>query len=187
MLCTRRSMRDSLTRCSALFASLLIVVGAPALADSETAASEPAAVPEMARSDEEVLRQRATEYWQARMSRSAKVMEFYAPADKGGPTRAKDVSEFGNVGYSSHSVQDVTVEGDRGIVQIQVTAVFPLPVPRKVAKDILNRTIGEEWLKVDGVWYKRPIPAGFATNRKRPDAASTPPKPASAEGDADSL
>jgi hypothetical protein len=141
----------------------------PLAADDSTAAAAKAA-PTMERGDEEVLRERAAAYWQARQSRSRQVMDFYAPADKGGPTRPKDVSEFGNVGYSSYAIEDVTVDGGTGIVQIAVTAVFPLPLPKKVAKDIMSRKIGEEWLKVDGVWYKKPIPAGFATNKTRPKA-----------------
>ena len=147
----------------------LLVFDSPAAADdpSDSAAN---AAPAMERSDEEVLRERAAEYWKARQSRSKQVMDFYAPADKGGPTRPKDVSEFGNVGYSSYAIEDVTVDGDIGIVQIAVTAVFPLPVPKVVAKDILNRKIGEEWLKVAGIWYKKPVLAGFATSKTRPKA-----------------
>lgn len=152
-----------------LLAAGLFVFASPGAAD-ESSDSAANAAPAMERSDEEVLRERAAEYWQARQSRSKQVMDFYAPADKGGPTRPKDVSEFGNVGYSSYAIEDVTVDGDTGIVQVAVTAVFPLPVPKAVAKDILNRKIGEEWLRVDGIWYKKPIPAGFATNKTRPKA-----------------
>lgn len=114
--------------------------------------------------ERQVLSERAQSYWQARASRSAKVMEFYAPVDKGGPKDPVDVSEFGNVRYKSWEIDSVSVEGDRGLVEIRIQADYNAlsrALPRKLVESALNRTVREEWLKVDGVWYKKPIPRGF--------------------------
>ena len=113
-------------------------------------------------SDEEVLLERAREYWDARGKRLYKVMEFYAPPEKGGPKQPKDVSEFGNVAYTEWKVERVQIEGGRGIVDILITAAFALPAPIKLDDKIWTRTIREEWLKVEGTWYKKPVPLGFS-------------------------
>ena len=122
--------------------------------------------------------ERALEYWEARVTRSHHVMDFYAPADKGGPTRPKDVSEFGNIGYKSWSLEGVEVDGDLGIVKVKMTIAFALPTPVDLG-DKLTRTIHERWLKVDGTWYKRPIPIGFSRSGSR---VSPPASEGSAQG-----
>ncbi len=125
-------------------------------------------------SDEEILLARAREYWDARGRRLGKVMEFYAPPEKGGPKQPKDVSEFGNVTYTDWKVERAQVDGDRGIVDIRITAAFPLPAPIKLDDKIWTRTIREEWLKVEGTWYKKPVPLGFSGASRPPVATTTP-------------
>ena len=124
-------------------------------------------------SDEEVLLARASEYWDARGKRLGTVMDFYAPPEKGGPKQPKDVSEFGNITYTDWKVERAQVEGDRGIVDVRITAAYPLPIPIKLDDKLWTRTIREEWLKVEGSWYKKPIPLGFS-GASGPRAAAPP-------------
>ena len=153
---------------------VLAAPGARADEASGGAGEIAATAPREAGSDEEILLARAREYWDARGRRLGKVMEFYAPPEKGGPKQPKDVSEFGNVSYTEWNVERAQVEGDRGIVDIRITAAFPLPAPIKLDDKIWTRTIREEWLKVEGTWYKKPVPLGFSGASSRPVATTTP-------------
>ena len=168
----RRTVKRGALVGVALALSLILAVGAQG-AGTDPATEAAAAAPQ---SDEEILRQRAQSYWEARTTHSPGVMSFYAPAELGGPTRPKDVSEFGNVAFRKWEIEAVEVEGDRGMVRIRIEASFPLPAPARITKQIMNRLLGEEWIKVEGTWYKKPIPRGFATRRQAPQA-DRPQKP----------
>ena len=173
-------------RLASLLAATLglgLLLSAPAVRADEAsggAAESAATAARASGSDEAVLLERARDYWDARGGRLGKVMEFYAPPDKGGPKQPKDVSEFGNVSYTEWKVEGVQVEGDRGIVEVHVTAGFRLPTPVKLRDDIWKRTIHEKWLKVEGAWYKEPIPLGFSGANDLPAAATAAGRKASA-------
>ena len=174
-------------RASLLAATLglgLLLSAPAARADGASggAGESAATAPRDGASDEETLLGRAREYWDARGGRLGAVMEFYAPPDKGGPKQPKDVSEFGNVSYSEWNIEGVQVEGDRGVVEVHVTAGFRLPTPVKLRDDIWKRTIHEKWLKVEGAWYKQPIPLGFSAANDLPAAATAAGRKAHAPG-----
>ena len=143
--------------CLSLAPAALSIASASDADGLEKAAASEAPV----RSDDEVLMERALEYWEARVNRSAHVMDFYASPEEGGPTRPKDVSEFGNIGYKSWSLEGVEVDGDEAIVKVKMTIAYTLPTPVDLG-DKMTRTIRERWLKVGGTWYKEPIPLGFS-------------------------
>ena len=164
MRATNETSRVNPPRRSLLLLLLALALAIAAEAHGKPANTDPqvadAVAPE--RTDEEILVERATAYWAHRVARSRKVIEYYAPPEKGGPTRAKDISEGGNVGYRSWKIEDAKVDGDRGVVYIHVSVTFPMPTPLNMGKDFTTRTLKEEWLKVDGTWYKKPIPMGFS-------------------------
>ena len=174
-MCKSTTERPRLAVLLAATLGLGLALAAPSVRADETSGgvgeSEATATRDGA-SDEEILLERAREYWDARGRRLGTVMEFYAPPDKGGPKQPKDVSEFGNVSYTEWKVEGAQVEGDRGTVEIQVTAAFALPTPVALGDKIWKRTLREEWIKVEGAWYKKPIPLGFSSASDTPSAAT---------------
>jgi hypothetical protein len=128
---------------------LALAALAAAAAGSEPAAPS-AGDAEPARS----LRERVQGYWQARLERSPRVYEFYAPAERGGAA----VSEGGSVPLTAFEIEAAEVRGDEATVGVRVAAPLGPPAARQ------TRTLRfrEAWHRRDGVWYRRPVPPGFA-------------------------
>ena len=126
-------------------------------------------------SDEKILRQRVAAYWDARVARTTKVFDFYAPPDKGGPQKARDVSEGGNILFRTYEIEDVEIEGDSALIHLRVSAHVYLNRPSGAAQLQRDAQIQEAWVRVDEAWYKRPIPRGLSRHMR--------PRPA--RGDAD--
>jgi hypothetical protein len=151
-------------------------VSLPLLVVSSACAGEPAA-------DEQALLERAGKYWEARVASSPELLDFYAPPEKGGPKFASDRSEFGNVKYQGAEVTGAVIDGDQAMVRIRITASIPLAAAAQLDKGFWTREIREEWLKVDGTWYKKPVPLGFSRPsppRKESPGPDESPTPASA-------
>jgi hypothetical protein len=142
-----------------------------ASAPAPATASDPAAAET---SPADSLRARAQEYWGFRLTRSANVYRFYAPRNKGGPQRAKDISEGGGVMYKAFEIEGVEVEGDRGFVNLRVDFdIDKLPMGIKLPDHHRVKRFREEWNLIEGVWYRKPIPRGLAKHfRKDKDAAA---------------
>jgi hypothetical protein len=143
---------------------LALLLCAPALAEGAASDEAPKGlnVP---------LRDRAQAYWEARASRTARVMEFYAPVEKGGPRRSRDVSEFGNVQFKKFEITEVIEEEDTGTVMLEVEPdLRALPIPAHLRSKIGTQMLSEVWLRIDGVWYKKPVPRGFSSQKEEPDA-----------------
>lgn len=164
---TRRTMTIDLR--TLVHGALLAVCASAALAAglATSAAAEDASPSDGMTAEEQKLAERAREYWGYRVGRSPKVMQFYAPPKLGGPTRSRDVSEFGNVGYKTWDIEDVEIDGDKAIVHLVVETSFPLPTPVEVGDRWRRRHFGEQWIKVEGTWYKKPVPRGFSTPNTR--------------------
>jgi hypothetical protein len=109
-------------------------------------------------------RERAQAYWTARVERSRRVLDFYAPPEKGGPTRAAELSEGGNLRYTAFEIEKVDVRGDEATVRLRVAVDVPMS---RRAKPPASRSarVSEKWDRMDGVWYKRPVPRGFSRGR----------------------
>jgi hypothetical protein len=126
----------------------------------------------VARDEAQVLRERAQQYWEARVAGSARVLEFYAPPEKGGPRGPGEVSEGGNLRFTAFEIEGVELGGDAATVLVRVEA--SLPVRRELARTSAERSrlLREVWDRVDGTWYKRPVPRGFgrgyAPDRRKP-------------------
>ena len=151
-------------------------VSLPFLVVPSACAGEPAA-------DEQALLERAGKYWEARVARSPELLDFYAPPEKGGPKYARDRSEFGNVKYRGAEITGAEIDGDQAMVRIRITASVPLAAAAQLDKAFWTREIREEWLKVDGTWYKKPVPLGFSRPsppRKESPGPDESPTPASA-------
>jgi hypothetical protein len=128
-----------------------------------------------AASDEQALLERAAKYWEARVAGSPEVLDFYAPPEKGGPKHANERSEFGNVRYREAEIEGAEIDGDQALVRIRIKASFPLATALTVDDGFWTRPIREEWLEVDGTWYKKPIPLGYSRPSPRPTKKSPSP------------
>lgn len=128
----------------------------------------PASAVSAAKSDEAVLLERADGYWDARRQRLRKVLKYYAPPGKGGPTSLAEVSEAGNLRYLAHEVREAKIDGDTAIVKVWVkldaqirNATFRVP------EALRESVVRERWIKVDGVWYKKPVPRGLSKHARK--------------------
>jgi hypothetical protein len=144
----------------------LAAFGAPSARGEEDAAGGAGA------GEERILRQRVASYWDARVARAANVFDFYAPADKGGPQKAGEVSEGGNIIFKSYEIKDIEIDGDSALVHLYVSADIHLDRPSSAAQLQRDAQIHEAWVYVDSTWYKRPVPPGLSRHmRRRPTAA----------------
>lgn len=105
-------------------ALLALAMLAAALAGASGASAENPAVagdpsPRTPGTDEQALRQRAREYWEAEL------------------------------------------QGHRGTVLVRVEAALPHLARSATRGAIRTARLREAWERVDGTWYKRPIPRGF--------------------------
>src|SRR5262245_3842816 len=75
--------------------------------------------------DDADLRERARQYWEARVSGSRRVFEFYAPPEQGGPRDASEVSEGGNLHFTAFEIEGVEVRADQALVLVWVQATVP--------------------------------------------------------------
>jgi len=167
---TKKTLRASV---AVLAASLLVAVGAgaddakaPAKVDEAGAASEASATKDRNASDREKLMKRATAYWNARVARSPKVYDFYAPPEKGGPKGLKEISEGGNIQWLEAEVQDAKIGSNWGIVYTRVKAEIPVAGAFDLPEDMKERVVQAQWNKVDGEWYKKPVPRGLSAQQE---------------------
>ena len=140
---------------------LLPLLGLLVLASVGPATGQTAA-PAIARGEAEgvrILRERATAYWQARVARSERVLDFYAPPKEGRPNARARVSEGGAVRFIAFEIEGVEVRGDEADVRLRVEASVPMARHSRAAR---TASFSETWERVDGVWYKRPVPPGLA-------------------------
>lgn len=146
-------MTTAMRAAGALAALALLAVGAGAESgDSGSASSNGTA---------DAVRERAEAYWQARLSRSQEVYDFYVPEEKGGPKRNK-IRDLGNVYYESFEVGEVDFrEQDRAAVTMRVKiSSLGVQVPPEVMNAIREepRVFREPWKKVEGTWYREFVP-----------------------------
>jgi len=124
------------------------------------------------REEAQVLRERAQQYWEARVAGSARVLEFYAPPEKGGPRGPREVSEGGNLRFTAFDIEGVELRGDEASVLVRVEANVPAGRRQARPGSVRSRVLRELWDRVDGDWYKRPVPRGFgrgySPDRRKP-------------------
>jgi hypothetical protein len=131
---------------------------------SDASAVAPAATDSSTRTEGD-LRARARAYWDARIARSQKVYEFYAPPEKGGASRDR-ISEGGNMIFTTATIEAVEIDGDLGVVRVwaEYSVVLPRAVP---LPDVQGMGIREGWSRVDGTWYRDVVPPGLSHRFRR--------------------
>jgi hypothetical protein len=148
-------------------ASSAVAAGWPSIPEARASGEvrQPSPTQQGAGAEQAIVRERAQAYWAARVERSRRVLEFYASPEKGGPKGPADISEGGNLRYTAFEIEQVDVRGDEAIVQLRVAVDVPMSRHSPVVASRTSR-VSEKWDRLDGVWYKRPVPRGFA--RRRP-------------------
>lgn len=102
-----------------------------------------------AQTPEEALRERATAYWQARVTGDlASAYGFEAGARPGGGLTPYNYAKMGaGMNLTRLKVLDARVEGDKGVVEISAMLHSPLmaqPFPQRME---------DPWVLMEGVWY----------------------------------
>jgi len=110
----------------------------------------------------QALRERAQAYWEARIAGSRLVYSFYPPA-----TPPDMVAEGGSLRHSGFEIADVQVSEDSAWVSLEVRLDAIGLIASRLPKgegypDLRSATIAEEWVRVEGVWYKKPRPRGLS-------------------------
>jgi len=155
-----------------LLAGLLAPVAAAASAEEAASDEFPAVVAEVMGEEVEsgkLLLERAEAYWKARIAQDNAVYGFYPPEDKR-PEGMKGVAaEGGTIGWSDYAIEAVKAEGDEGLVQVRTHMRLPMEQASRfpeAMKKYLTPTVMERWVRVEGVWYKRPVEMGLSRMMK---------------------
>jgi hypothetical protein len=113
--------------------------------------------------DEKALLERARGYWDLRVAGSNKVYEFYSPEDR---ERGPLPAEFAGVFYKDYQIERVVTDGERGVVivrtQLALSPTLAARAPGKKFEKYLKSHLGEEWVRVDQTWYKKPFYGGLS-------------------------
>jgi hypothetical protein len=98
----------------------------------------------------QVLRQRAAEYWAARVARDGQTQwELLEPRGRGRTTPEQFAGPGGT--YLAYQVEDATVKGYFATVKVRV--LVQLVLPSGGAPRMKSAVIDDRWVRVDGVWY----------------------------------
>ncbi len=119
-------------------------------------ASAPQTVAE-ARDDVQVLRERVAAFWAARAARDFRAQwEFLEPRVKGRVTADEYLAGRGGVQYLGYQVEGATVTGAFATVKVRVLAQ-PAAAALFAGRRVIPQTVllGEPWIRVGGVWYRR--------------------------------
>ena len=127
-------------------------------ATSAKASAPPAPAPpspEMLARDAEVLRERAAEFWKARIALDAtKQWELLEPRGRGRMAPAEYGGVQRAVKYLAYQVEDANVRGYFGTVKVRliVQPVLPSAPTRRIAPAAV--VVDDSWVKIQGTWYR---------------------------------
>jgi hypothetical protein len=162
---------------------------APREATAAPAAAAPvaeAAAESSPKDPQQALRERADSYWKLRVERSPRTLEFY-PRDENGLVEGGFHAEGGTLEYRGYEIKDVVVDGERGVVVLEVktklTGEQAAQIPERFHK-YLDQPLTEEWVLVEGTWYKKPMEGGLSRFMKQKHDAIKQEKAAAAAAEA---
>jgi hypothetical protein len=137
---------------AAVLAAAMIVAPAHAAEPAPKSATAPATQAKGSpKSEEQALRTRVKEYWDAKVADSPKVFDYYLPPEKGGADRGR-ISEGQSITYgSSRSGCD----DRRGCCERRDQPRFPSSCRRRSLPDSLKHPkIVDRWRRTEGIWYR---------------------------------
>jgi len=130
----------------AALASLVACAGVPVSGTPPSQAERPA------KSDAEVLRERAQAYWQARlMDDMPKAYTFEQPGLRGRWSVLEYVRNVSlGIKATAADVTEVRIDGDMADVYVDVQGRQMIPGWDKI---VMRTTLVDDWQKIDGQWY----------------------------------
>jgi hypothetical protein len=134
---------------------MLTIGGGMGVALAQGTAPSPATATQPGPEETLALRQRAAEYWAARVARDYKTQwELSEPRLKGRITPEEYGAGRGAIQYLGYDVGEADIKGSFASVQVKVIARITLP--KSKAKPVLKTaTVPDAWIKVEGIWYRR--------------------------------
>jgi hypothetical protein len=135
-----------------VIAGLVGLLLLPAVAAQET--SRPSAADD----DVEVLRQRAAQFWAARVNRDfRKQWELMEPRIRGRMSENDFAAGRGRIRYLAYQVEQASTQGSFATVKVRVMAHPEVGAgsPRRVSPRVV--LLDDPWIKIDGVWFHRQV------------------------------
>jgi hypothetical protein len=114
--------------------------------------SAPSPQPGAAQSPEEALRARATQFWEARVKGDlATQYDLLEPKGREQVTLTGFFHARSRVVFQSYEIQQVEVDGERGVVTTKTR--FRLNLPTVSRYGPWDQVVVMRWVRVNGVWY----------------------------------
>jgi hypothetical protein len=117
---------------------------------------ETGAPPTAAKSAEQVqaLRERAAEYWAARMEGDDKTQwELLEPRGKGRVTAKEYAAGRSGVRYLGYQIEDAVIDGYFAIVKVRL--LFQPVLQRMASVPVQTVLMDDQWVRVAGTWYRQ--------------------------------
>ena len=117
---------------------------------------EAAAPPTAAKPEEQAqaLRERAAEYWAARMEGDDKAQwELLEPRGKGRVTAQEYAAGRSGVRYLGYQIEDAAIDGYFAIVKVRL--LFQPILPRMTSVPVQTVLMDDQWVRVAGTWYRQ--------------------------------
>jgi hypothetical protein len=136
------------------------VTGVSAQAPNQTPSASPtpaSPTPLGSEADIQTLRQRAAEFWAARVSDDPDAQwKLLEPRGKGRLTAREYGAEPGGGRYLAYQVEGATVNGIFATVKVRVLVQLILPPSAAIRTPPRQVTIVDDgWIRIGGVWYRR--------------------------------
>jgi hypothetical protein len=123
----------------------------------EAPVSKEAGAPPAAAKPEEqaqALRERAAEYWAARMEGDDKTQwELLEPRGKGRVTAQEYAAGRSGVRYLGYQIEDAAIDGYFAIVKVRL--LFQPILPRMTSVPVQTVLMDDQWVRVAGTWYRQ--------------------------------
>ena len=118
--------------------------------------------------DEQALRARVTAYWDARVARSEEVYRFYVGPELGGPKDRGAIGEFGAVRFDGYRIESIELDGDSARIRMGVDVRVDRPDPGGAGETRYAMPSAEEWQRICGTWYRKPLRKSLVRSEFRP-------------------
>jgi hypothetical protein len=122
-------------------------------------AEAPAAPPSATADGLDSLRQRAAEFWAARVATNAQTQwDLLEPRGRGRMTVSEYAPIRGPLKYIAYQVEDATVNGSFAVVNVRLIVLAAQFVQRGIGPQVVK--VPDRWVKIEGTWYRSLEQAG---------------------------
>lgn len=143
-----------MNRARGVIAMALVTVSAVGCAAQARTDGAPAAAPVASDTQVQTLRQRAAEYWAARMSGNDQIQwELLEPRGRGRMTPQEYATERTGVRYLGYQVEEAVINGYFATVKVRV--LFQPILQRMTNVAVQTVLLEDQWIRVGGTWYRQ--------------------------------